>query len=86
MTLTKGQGHRLTLTIHSRLLKLGPKVTCGETFKMTCLRVTLRFSQGHKVTLTEGQKVNIGHILDTIYSRLSKLGQKVACGESFKMT
>ena len=38
-------------TINARVMKLGPKVVCGKTFKFIHSRMTLTQGQGHRVTL-----------------------------------
>ena len=75
-------------TIYSRVMKLGQRVACGETFKMIWPRVTLTFTQGHSIYWKFGKKpfLNIfDNISDTILSRVMRHSQKVAWGKTFKM-
>ena len=75
-------------TIYSRVLTLGPKVACEESLKIIWTMVTLTLV---KVTVFTVNLENIHFLIvfDNIsyifHSRVMILGQKVACGETFKM-
>ena len=77
-----------TLFIGSRVMKLGQQVACRETFKIMWLWMSLTEGQGQSWNSEHIYPfvIILHNISDTIYSRVMKLRQMVACGETFKMT